>query len=239
MTIQTEPIGYQHQGVDLEGFRAHDDAASGKRPAVLVAHAWAGLTDFERDRARDIAKLGYVGFALDLYGKGVTGSSVEENQKLMTPFLEDRAMLQDRLKTALELARGMDAVDESRVAAIGFCFGGLCVLDIARTGEDIDGVVSFHGLFNQPDVGKADAIRAKVLALHGWDDPMAQPDDLKAFAEEMTEAGADWRVHAYGNTKHAFTNPDANDHELGTVYEPQSARLAYRAMEDFLEEIFD
>jgi len=238
MTIQTETVDYEHQGTALQGFKAWDDSVPGPRPAVLVSHAWAGRGEFENERARDLAELGYTGFALDLYGKGVLGSSVEENQKLMGPFLEDRAMLQDRLKTALDLVRGMPDVDQNHVAAIGFCFGGLCVLDIARTGEDVDGVISFHGLFNAPEVGKADRIKAKVLALHGWDDPMAEPDSVVGFAKEMSEAQADWRLHAYGGTMHAFTNPNANDPDLGTVYNEKSADLAWKAMRDFLSECF-
>ncbi len=238
MTIQTEIVEYTHDGKTFEGLKAWDDSMSGPRPAVLVAHAWKGRSEVDDENAKRLAELGYVGFALDLFGKGVQGQSVEENQKLIQPFLEDRGMLQDQMKTVLELARSIEDVDSRRVAAIGFCFGGLSVLDLARTGADLQGVVSFHGLFDQPDAGKAEKITAPVLILHGWDDPMAQPDDLKALADELDAAHCDWRVHAYGGTKHAFTNPNANDSDLGTVYNEKSARLAWRAMKEFLEDIF-
>jgi len=238
MAIITERVEYEHDGVLLEGTKAYDDAASDALPGVLVAHAWAGCTDFEREKAERLAELGYVGFALDLYGKGVNGASVEENSGLMQPFLDDRALLQARMKKALDLARGFHETDASKMAAIGFCFGGLCVLDLARMGADVKGVVSFHGLFNAPDVGKVDTIKAKILALHGWSDPMAGPDMVQALGEELTAANADWRLNVYGGAKHAFTNPDANDHDLGTVYDARAARLSWAAMTDFLEEIF-
>jgi len=129
-------------------------------------------------------------------------------------------------------------VDAARVAAIGFCFGGLCVLDIARTGEDLAGVVSFHGLFAPPGNTSGNSVKAKVLALHGWDDPMAKPEDAVALGSEMTAMGADWQLHAFGNTMHAFTNPDANDADMGTVYNAAADRRSWIAMQNFLHEIF-
>jgi dienelactone hydrolase len=170
----------------------------------MVCHAWGGRSEFENDKAIELAKLGYAGFALDLYGKGVLGSGPEENSVLMQPFLDDRPMLQQRLLLSLQTMREQPEVDPSSTAAIGFCFGGLCVLDIARTGEDLDGVVSLHGLFSSPGNTTANTIKAKILALHGWDDPMAPPDAVVALAEELTSMGADWQLHGFGNTMHAF-----------------------------------
>ena len=123
------------------------------------------------------------------------------------------------------------------ITAIGFCFGGLCALDVARSNADAAGVVSFHGLLNAPG-NTADEIKPKVLALHGWDDPMATPDDVKAFGEEMTKAKADWQLHAYGGTMHAFTNPQANDPDFGTVYDADADRRSWQAMQNFLTELF-
>lgn len=239
MTIQTRTIDYQDGDVDLQGYLAWDDAVEGKRPGVMIAHAWAGRSDLENGKAEALAKLGYVGFALDNFGRGILGTNTEENSALIQPFLDDRAMLQGRLQIALEVLKGLDEVDASRVAAIGFCFGGLCVLDLARTGTDIRGVVSFHGLFGSPGNTAGNKIKAKVLALHGWDDPMAPPDQVVSLAEELSSMGADWQVHGYGNTMHAFTNPQANDPDFGTVYSPDADRRSWNAMQDFLSEIFN
>ncbi len=238
MTIRTRTIDYQDGDVDLQGYLAWDDAVGGKRPGVMISHAWAGRSDFENGKAEELAKLGYVGFALDNFGMGILGTNTEENSALIQPFLDDRAMLQGRLQVALEVFKGFDEVDASRVAAIGFCFGGLCVLDLARTGTDLAGVVSFHGLFGSPGNTAGNKIKAKVLALHGWDDPMAPPDQVVSLAEELSSMGADWQVHGYGNTMHAFTNPQANDPDFGTVYSPDADRRSWNAMQDFLSEIF-
>lgn len=236
--IKERFIEYEHNGVLLEGFMAYDDAGGQATPGVLISHAWRGRSEFECAKARALAELGYTGFALDLYGKGVLGNSVEENQKLMTPFLEDRAMLQARLHAGLDIFTSQPEVDSDRIAAMGFCFGGLCVLDLARTGADIRGTISFHGLFNPPGNTQGTKIKAKVLALHGNDDPMVPVDSVTALEQELTEAGADWQIHVYGNTMHAFTNPEANDPGFGTVYSEAADRRSWQAMKNFLEEIF-
>lgn len=238
MDTQHRLIEYEDGGVALEGRFAWGDAGTAPQPGILIAHAWAGRSDFEDGKADRLAGLGYAAFALDLYGKGVRGGSVEENAALMQPFLDDRGMLQRRLLASLETLRAQPEVDASKVAAIGFCFGGLCVLDIARTGEDLAGVVSFHGLFAAPGNTEGNSIKARILALHGWDDPMAKPDDAVALGRELTAMGADWQLHAFGNTMHAFTNPDANDPDMGTVYNAAADRRSWIAMQNFLQEIF-
>ena len=238
MTIQTKIVEYSHHGTTFEGYLAWNDASTEPRPAVLVSHAWGGAGDFEHARARDLAELGYVGFSLDLYGKGVRGSNPDENAVLMQPFLDDRAMLQGRLQRAIEVASQQDGVDASRMAAIGYCFGGLCVLDLARIGADLRGVVSFHGLFHPPGNTGGNRISARVLALHGWDDPMATPEQVVALAEELTAGGADWQIHGYGHALHAFTNPEANDPDHGVAYDETANRRSWQAMVNFLEEIF-
>lgn len=234
--MRIEKIAYSEGQADLEGHLALAAYDSAKKPVVLVAHAFRGQDDFERDKAEALAELGYAGFALDVYGKGVLAKSPEEGGQLMAPFLEDRALLRRRLAAGLEAVVDHPRIDRSRVAAIGFCFGGLCVLDLARSGADVRGVVSFHGLFHPPGI-EAKPVTAKVLALHGYDDPMAKPDQLAAFAQEMTDASVDWQVHAYGNTMHAFTNPRANDPDRGTVYEPRADRRSWAAMKAFLAEV--
>lgn len=234
MAIETTTFEYSDGETGFRGQLALDSALPGPAPGVLIAHSWAGCSEFERDKAIELAKLGYVALAIDLYGDGIVGSGPDENARLMTPFLEDRALLQRRMQAALAALKGLDSVDETRTAGIGFCFGGLCVLDLARTGASIQGVVSFHGLLGAPDNLDNPQVAARVLVLHGWDDPMAQPSSVEALAAEMTSAGADWQVHAYGRTMHAFTNPHANDPEMGTVYDAQADVRSWRAMRDFL-----
>ena len=238
MAVKTRAVEYQHEGKTLEGMLAFDDAQKGARPAVIISHAWAGRSDFEIEVAKRLAGYGYAGFALDLYGKGVLGNSVEENQKLMTPFVENRKLLRSRLLHIVDVVKGLPEVDKSRVAAIGYCFGGLCVLDIARAGADIQGVASFHGLFTPPGDTKGNKIKAKVVAYHGWDDPMVPPEDVVALGKELTEGGSDWQIHAYGGVLHAFTNPQANDPALGAKYDKKAADRSWTSLVEFLAECF-
>lgn len=238
MAIISNTVGYMDGDVQLEAFFAFDDSVSGRRPAVLINHTWAGRDEFVAEKARKLAGLGYVGFAVDMYGKGILGSGPEENARLMQPLMDDRAMLQRRMQAALYAVKLLPWVDDSKIAAIGFCFGGLCVLDLARTGVDIKGVVSFHGLLGAPGNTQGNAIKAKVLALHGYDDPLAPPEQVLAFEQEMTAAGADWQLHAYGHTMHAFTNPVANNPDSGMVYQPVADRRSWQSMQNFLAELF-
>ena len=238
MGIQAKTIEYRDGEHLLEAYMAWDDSGGDPRPGVLVSHAWGGRGDFEDGRAERLAELGYVGFALDLYGKGRRGTSKEENAALMQPLLDDRALLQRRMSLALDECRRQKVVDEKRIAAMGFCFGGLCVLDLARTGADVLGVASFHGLFGRPGNTDGNRMRAKVLVMHGWDDPMATPDQVLGLADELTGMGADWQIHAYGNTVHAFTNPSADDPDFGTVYSAAADRRSWQSLQMFLAEIF-
>jgi len=238
MAIVSNTIGYLDGDVLLEAYFAFDDAITERRPAVLISHAWGGRDDFVAEKANKLAELGYVGFALDMYGKGVLGNSPEQNSKLMQPFMADRGLLQKRIKAALYAVRLLPWVDDSKIAAMGFCFGGLCVLDLARAGADLKGVVSFHGLLGAPDNLVTNSIKAKVLALHGHDDPMGSVEQVLAFEQEMTKAGADWQLHTYGHTMHAFTNPKANDPAFGTVYQANADKRSWLAMKNFLAEVF-
>lgn len=239
MAVITQTIDYTHDDVQLEGFFAYDDKRPRPLPAVLISHAWVGRDEFVCNKARRLAELGYAAFALDMYGKGVLGTGPEENARLMKPFMDDRRLLQDRITAALETVRKLPQVDPGRIAAMGFCFGGLCVLDLARTGADLRGVVSFHGLFVPPGNTQGTKIKAKVLALHGHDDPMAPPDQVASLAKELTEAGADWQIHIYGNTLHAFTNPRANDRSFGTVYDETADRRSWESLRNFLAEVLN
>ncbi len=238
MPIQTRLVEYQHDNLTLEGFLAWDDALAGPRPGVAVSHAWGGRSDFEEGKAIALAQHGYVGFAIDMYGKGVRGTSPEENNALMTPLLQDRPRLQQRIRRGVAVMREQAEVDSAQLAAIGFCFGGLCVLDLARAGSDVAGVASFHGLFLAPGNTAGNKITARVLCLHGYDDPMVQPPAMLELASELTAAGADWQIHAYGNTVHAFTNPQANDPGMGAIYSEAADRRSWAALQNFLGELF-
>ena len=237
MALATRRIDYSDGKQVFEAHMAWDDSWSNPRPGVLVSHAWRGRSPFENGKAERLVDLGYVGMALDVYGKGVLGSNPAENAALMQPLLDDRAMLQGRLSLALSQLQSQPEVDAGKTAAIGFCFGGLCVLDLARIGADIAGVVSFHGLFGPPGNTSGNSISAKVLVLHGWDDPMAKPDQAVALAEEMSAMGADWQLHGYGGTLHAFTNPEANDPGSGLQYSSIADQRSWASMTAFLAEI--
>ncbi|MEO0607131.1 MAG: dienelactone hydrolase family protein [Pseudomonadota bacterium] len=232
MSGTTTIVDYEQNGETFEGFLAMPDGSP--KGVVLVAHAWGGQSEFEQGKASLIAEWGYAGFALDVYGKGKRGETNEECEALMTPLASDRPLLQSRLAYALDVAKTESGVDTA--AAIGFCFGGLCVLDMARTNMAVEGVASFHGLFGAPG-NTAEQITPKILALHGWEDPMATPDDVMDFSKEMSAANADWQLHAYGATLHAFTNPHANNPDFGTVYSAQADRRSFAACKEFLLEV--
>lgn len=236
MSISTKYFNYPSGEDTFEAYFAHP--GDGDRPLVLVCHAWGGQHDFERNVADELAGKGYAAMAVDLYGKGKRGSSPEENTALMTPLVGDRAELQSRLALSLETGRAQDGVIKTQIAALGFCFGGLCVLDMARMGADLKGVISFHGLLGPAENLPNPKVHTKVLALHGWDDPLATPQDVIAFGKEMDGAEADWQLYAYGDTVHAFTNPAANDKASGNAYSPTVTRRAWAACDDFLEEAF-
>lgn len=234
----TKMIDYQDGSTSLEGYLAYHETDK-QKPAVLVAHDWSGRREMACKGAERIADMGYVGFALDMYGKGIFGAdgNAEKNGALMAPFAQDRALLRRRITAALQAVQQLPQVNTSRIAAMGYCFGGMCVLELARSGADVQGVISVHGIFVPGNVANT-KITAKVLCLHGHDDPMVPPEQVLAFETEMTQAQVDWQVHVYGGTMHAFTNPKANNPGFGTVYKEVAANRAYRSIANFLEEIF-
>lgn len=236
MAIVNRLVDYTEQGTALQGRVYFDDSVSGPRPVVLVAHQWGGRDAFVDGHAETLAKLGYVGFAIDMYGVGVRGSTVEECSALLTPFMQDRGLLARRVTAGLTAARALPEADTTRIAAIGFCFGGITVLDLARTGADIRGVVSFHGILKGHDLPKQ-PIKAKVLVLHGDKDPLAPIEDYLALREELTAAGVDWQAHVYGNTLHAFSDPGANLPELGILHNVVAECRSNQAMHNFLAEV--
>ena len=233
--MKTEQIEYNHEGKELEAFIAYDETKE-KAPGILIFHAWRGRDEFVLEKAKWLSSLGYVGIALDMYGKGVLGSSPEENGKLMQPFIDDRKFLLSRMEAGLKTVMDLTRVDKRKIGAMGFCFGGLCALDLARSGAPIQGAISLHGLLTPPNYPTK--VKGKILVLHGHDDPMVPPDQVLAFEEEMTTAEVDWQVHAYGKTMHAFTNPIANDPEAGIVYSKTAEKRAFQSVENLFSEIF-
>lgn len=235
--IRESSVDYEFDGRALEAFAArpdHDEVV----PVVLIAHMWAGRVPFVDDVARRIAQMGYVGFALDLYGKGVIAKDKEECEKRMQPFMKDRALLQNSLLRAQKVALSMSGVDPVRCAAIGYCFGGLCVQDLARVSDRLLGAVSFHGLLTLPANIAWPENSARMLILHGHDDPLVADGEEAALKKQMSEADVDWQFMSFGNTVHAFTNPVANDPEFGTVYSARADRRSWGYLRQFLEEIF-
>ena len=237
MSLTTRKIRHVHDGITLEGYFAAPSDAKLPLPAVLVAPAWAGCNQQAMERANSLAHLGYAAFAIDLYGNGRIGRTREECSELMNGVAGDRVYLLDRLQSALDALMAQAEVDATRIAALGYCFGGLCVLDLARGGAQLKGVVSLHGIFTPPVGTPTPAIQSKILVLHGYEDPMATPEQGIALGRELTDRGADWQIHFYGATLHAFTNPEANDRDFGTVYNPLADDRSWRLTQDFLNEV--
>lgn len=233
-------VEYEHDGVTLEGFHVYDDAAEGKRPAVLVIHQWTGLSDYEKDRSRQLARMGYNVFAADIYGKGIRPMPPAAGQEA-GKYKGNRELFRARLNAGLGVLKSDERTDASKIAAIGYCFGGTGVLELARSGADIAGVVSFHGGLDAAAglAAPKDGVKARVLVCHGASDPHVPTDHVRDFAKEMTDAGADWQVIAYGGAVHSFTQKSAgNDPSRGSAYDEKADRRSWEAMKSFFAEIF-
>jgi dienelactone hydrolase len=233
--IITESIEYGDEHGQYEGLLVYPDNAAGKLPCVLVAPTVWGRTSMEESSAKKLAEMGYVAMIVDLYGKGFDASTEAAAFGKMAEFNADRQFLLNRMQFIYKTASQLPQVDESKVAGIGFCFGGKCLLDLARSGYDFAGAVSFHGVFDAPSFNPDQKITTPLLLLHGWDDPLATPDDVLALTKELTHKGANWELDAYGHTGHAFMKPEANRHEAGYFYHAEVADRAWNRMADFLK----
>ncbi len=237
--IRTQVVEYRHGETVLEGYLAFDDSLSGKRPGILVVHEWMGLNPYAKRRAEQLAGLGYVAFALDMYGKGVRASDAKEAGALAGKYRGDRALMRARAAAGLDVLRNNPLADPRRIAAVGYCFGGTAVLELARSGAPMAGVVSFHGGLDTPTPEDARNIKGKVLALHGADDPFAPAAQVAAFEEEMRKGGVDWQLVLYGGAVHGFTNPEnGKDNTKGLAYHEGADRRSWEAMKAFFAEIF-
>jgi dienelactone hydrolase len=237
--IQTKTVEYKQGDTTLEGVMIYDDAVKTKRPGVLIVHQWLGLTDYEKNRATMLAKLGYVAFCADIYGKGVRPNGVSEAGPMAGKYKADRTLLRARVNAGLDTFKKSELVDTKRIVAIGYCFGGTTVIELARSGADLAGIVSFHGGLDSPTPADGKNIKCKVLACHGADDPFVPAKDLAAFESEMRDSKVDWQLIAYGGAVHSFTQPMAgNDNSKGAAYNEAADRRSWEALKQFLGELF-
>jgi len=237
--IQTQTVEYKQGDTTLEGVIVFDDATKTKRPGVLIVHQWMGLTEYEKTRATMLAKLGYVAFCADIYGKGIHPKDTKEAGVEATKYKTDRTLLRARVNAGLDIFKKNELVDAKRIAAIGYCFGGTTVIELARSGAELSGVVSFHGGLDSPTPADGQNIKCKVLACHGADDPYVPAKDLAAFESEMRDNKVDWQLIAYGGAVHSFTQPMAgNDNSKGAAYNERADKRSWDAMKQFLGELF-
>jgi dienelactone hydrolase len=236
--LHTEAVEYKHGDVVLEGYVAYEKGAQGKRPGVILVHEWKGHGPYVRQRAEQIARLGYVAFAIDMYGKGVQAKDHTEAGKLAGVYLKDRKLMRERAAVGLERLKKFDVVDPAKIAAMGYCFGGTTVLELARGGYDVLGVASFHGGLSTAPAAEAKPIKAKIAVFHGAADKNVPPDQVAAFEEEMTKAGADWFLVKFGGAVHSFTVKEAgNDPSTGAAYDENADRRSGEMLKNFLSDV--
>ncbi|MCX6303780.1 MAG: dienelactone hydrolase family protein [Bacteroidetes bacterium] len=240
--IREEQVTYVCNGVTLKGFIAWDENLKGTRPVVLVVHEWWGLNDYAKMRARKLAELGYFAMAADLFGNGVIAASPAEAQGLATPFYKDPQLAKSRLDAAIQKVKEFPQADPSRVAAIGYCFGGFAVLNAAKLGADLEGVVSFHGGLGGVPADKK-LLKAKILVCHGGSDQFVPQHDVDAFKQQMDSIGADYTFRIYANATHAFTNPDATKtgkkFNMPIEYNAVADKDSWNDMKTFLARLFE
>ncbi|MBI5181115.1 MAG: dienelactone hydrolase family protein [Nitrospirae bacterium] len=237
--VRTEVVEYKQGDAVLEGYLAYDDAVKGKRPSVLIVHEWMGVNPYVKKRAEQLARLGYIAFAADIYGKGVRPKNSDEAAAESKKYKTDRQLMRARVNAGLALLKNHKLADTKRTAAIGYCFGGTTVLELGRSGADVAGIVSFHGGLDSLNPNDAKNIKGKVLALHGGDDPFVPAEQVAAFQDEMRKAGVDWNMVIYGGAVHSFTNPDSgNDNSKGAAYNEKADKRSWEDMRQFFSEIF-
>jgi len=236
--LVTKTVEYKQDGTVCKGYLAYDDAIRGKRPGVLVVHEYWGLNDFARKKAEQLAGLGYAAFAADIYGQGLVTTDPKEAGRLAGELRGNQPRLRTRAQAALKVLSETPVANPQRLAAIGFCFGGTTVLELAYAGADLKGVVSFHGGLTSPQPEELKSIKAAILVLHGADDPHVKPEAITAFQEAMRQGGIDWQMVFFGGAVHAYMNPEANNRAAGVAYDAHAARRSWQYMRDFFKEIF-
>lgn len=237
--VKGEIVEYTQGGVALEGYLAYDTAVKGPRPGVLVVPDWMGVTDYAKARVDQLAGLGYVAFLADVYGKGVRPHDSQQASAEAAKYYKDVQLFRARVRAGLDDLSARPETDASRLAVIGYCFGGAGALELARSGAPLKGVVTFHGRLSTSNPADAKNIKGKVLVLHGADDPYVKPEEVKGFMDEMRAAGVDWQVMYYSGAVHSFTIKSAgNDPSKGAAYNEAADRRSWVAMKDFFDEIF-
>lgn len=237
--VKTEPVEYKQGDTTLKGMIAYDDATKDKRPGVIVVHEWWGLTEHPKNKAIELTKLGYVTFAIDMFGDGKTTEDPKQAGEWAGAIKKDRETAKARFMAAMDVLRKNERVDAQKIGAIGFCFGGTVVLEAARHGAPLAGVVSFHGALETQNPAASGAVKAHILICHGADDPMVTPDHLIAFAQEMGNANVDYQINVYSDAVHAFTNPKADSFKIpGIAYNEKADKRSWEAMKDFFAEVF-
>jgi len=237
--IRSEVLRYRQSGIEFQSVLVYDDAVPGKRPGVLVCPEWWGLNDYAKHRAEMLAQLGYVALAVDLYGAGQATEDPQVARKLSSALKSDRLLLRQRVNAALEELKKDPRVNAQEIAAIGYCFGGTTVLELARSGAEVRGVVAFHAGLDSPNPSDGRNIKGRVLVCHGANDSSSSAQDVAAFEQEMRENHVDWQMNLYGNAVHGFTNPAADQRGIsGVAYNAEADRRSWQAMEAFLEELF-
>jgi len=236
--IHTATVEYKDGDTVLEGYLAYEQAHT-QKPGVLIVHQWKGLGDNEKKRAEMLAKLGYVAFAVDIYGKGIRPQDPQAAAAEAGKYKQNRALLRQRVRAGLIALQTRKVADPNHIAAIGYCFGGTTVIELARSGANIAGVVSFHGALDSPTPEDGKNIKCKVLALHGADDPFVPAKDVAAFEDEMRQAKVDWQLVKYGGAVHGFTDWNAgNDNSKGMAYNEKADNRSWEDMKLFFAEIF-
>lgn len=236
--ITETPVEYQSAGATCQGMHIVDSSKKGKLPSVLIVHQWTGLSENEKMRGRMLAEKGYNVFLADIYGKGVRPPGPPLSAKEATKYKSNRKLYRERLNDALDQLKKESETDTSKIAAIGYCFGGTGVIELARSGADIKGVVSFHGGLDSPTPEDGKNIKCEVLALHGADDPNVPPADVKAFEDEMTAAGVKYQLIKYPGAVHAFTQKSAgNDPSKGVAYNAEADKKSWKAMMEFFDRL--
>ena len=237
--IHSEYIKYYDGETLLEGYVAYDKSFSDERPAVIVVHDWKGISEFTTSRCDSLAKLGYVAFAADIYGKDSRPANTKEAGTVASIYKNDRQLTRKRINLGLDEVNKIDKVFEGKIAVIGYCFGGMVALELARSGADIKGAVSFHGNLDTPNLEDAKNIKSKILVLNGADDPFVPAAQIKVFEEEMNNARVDWQFINYSGAVHSFTNPGSgDDNSKGAAYNEKADKRSWKAMKIFFEEIF-
>ena len=237
--VVTEEVPYEHEGVKLVGFLAYDDALKEKKPAVLLVHEWWGLNEYAKNRARQLAEKGYAAFALDMYGEGKVTTHPQQASEWSRAITGNVNLWRQRADAGLEVLRKDPRVDPGRIAAIGYCFGGATVQQMAYAGAGLKGVVSFHGSLLPVQEDQVKQVKAKILILHGAADPLIKEEQIQTYVSAMEASGLDWQMVFYGGAKHSFTNPDADKVGMDALgYDPSADARSWAHMKVFFEEIF-